>query len=1105
MPLQSPVIRDLSLWNSRVSNSVWEIYTPDKNSLYWSILISYLIPSVHSKNPVDFAKRLKNLKDDSLESQSLMGKLENFNPFKKKHAFHFGDNMAVVMQKFKKRINQRTNFRPSGVNVDDLKLAAASEMLNCFIEVYRLDSTGIQKKETFSPRAQSIVSSSNLSTIIIFYHPETQLKNRVKDTFGFGMVFEIAQPLREKALTFILRKDNFLKENNIKIQQVVRNSENFLISLLKSDVKDAILRIYKSPYILAKLQNAGYNTNPLVKGNEGLSAFYFSMQLMDTQYLNILYSYVSNNFFKPGESCRKPNEEILKKLSDLKCAFETDFGNSTAFSLLPPFVVQRYTEILKFNKYQTKVAKIMKDNQQNNIEDTILAIFKEYTDYFLYPSDAHNEFENYLKFSYYYESLDSYTCLLLFDSLLLVKRKAYSDLVEPLFLMMMSNNYFPQKLHNHDSGTLLGCKGCAHRAIPFKYRTNFFKVLKKVLNKIETGPEGAIASPVDMILRSIQSIPKDEFLLERLKTSLKTAINVEVNDTKNVLTIFRTLQVLGEVIATSTNENFVSGFLLSAHIPYDLELALMDIRNDISHYKANVIQGRLNLETRIGLFQKIQDELKLIYQTLEPVFSCQQFKMKEYIIQSASPLFYVSNEELKNIAVDRETWSKTNRDQFKSYTVNVFRLFERVLKKSFPKMNDPKKYFQRIKRLQDGAKALNFVFSFKVKFVDPMTIQHLIDAGDELQNIITSLEKSEPTDQDIAKLQGNFLKYKSLLKQVFNLDVNDANSELKCENLIHLKENLRDFNVFEKAENLKIRKIILDFLEPSFQATMKLETALRNSQTLPDLDQVLDQTYLPNKKRKKIKVTFLSEPTQNLKILEDFSYNSKDKALGKEHETTQKLVEMLAKEEYKKVLLQLSSTFEKSLENKFLKLVNQKIEFLIKKINLIENILIDEEDDIRDLVKWGRSDEIKDYNKFLMRQRYVMELDVKSSLEMLLFDCMNIMDKRKDLVDIYTKMDNMFAGVDLRNILSHGNILIDTLGTLLDPDDLPSEIIIKMLELIDDKKALKALSDLWIKKKPMTTEELERLIKNQNECQNPNDVINCPRWKSYAVFLPTRQ
>ncbi|GBM43028.1 hypothetical protein AVEN_215162-1 [Araneus ventricosus] len=1101
MPWKPPVLKDLSKCNSKVSRKVWETYIIGKNGLYWSIILSYLIPSAHSQSHGDFAKRLKNLTGDSIGCFTVMDNLKHFNPFHKKHAFYFGTHMRRVLRKFKKNVNRNMNFRPAGANTVDLTLAAAAEMLNCFIEVYHAESTEIQKSDVFSPEAQSVSFDVNPDTLIIFHRPKTHFRSGENYTFGFGLLDGI---IRHQGVLDIywgtvhlhlygwLLGVSLIKDNGEMVRKAFMIWENFLVLLLQSDIKSVIPKIYKFKSLLELLKDYGYNTNPLVKGRDGFSAFHLCLSLPDPQYLNLLYNYVSTNFYQSGVSCRKPGDETLLALNDLKRVFSRI---PEKMSPLTEIAAYRHREISRFNVYQINVVKILKD-QQKSADDTVLAILKEYIKYFS-SCDERIHFENYIKFGDYYEKLDNYTCILILDRLAFLKNKAYFDLVQPLFLMMMSNNYFPRKEHDHDGGTPLGCKGCAHRVIPLKYRMNFLKVLKEVCNQVRTVSGGNIASPADMILRSVQSIPKDEFILSRLKTSLEAAINVQVNDTKSVQKIFRTIQVLGEVFATSINENFVSGFLLSAHIPLEIEQALRDIRNDISHYKANAIQGRLNLEMCIDLFQKIQDELKLIYQVLTPVFSCQRFKMKEFIIQSATPHFQISEDEIKNISIDREIWCTTQWDQFKTFAVNVFRFFEKVLNKSFPKMNGSENYFEKIKRLQDGIDALNFVFSFKITFDDAMVTKNLTDARAKLQKIIKILKLREPTCHDIKYLKVVFKKYVLLLKDIFSLEVTDASSDVKCENLIHLKNHLKNYNVFVGDENLEIRKLISEFLKPSFEATVKLKTALRNSQKPPNLDQVLQQTYLSNKNRKIIKATFLSNPSENLKILESYSYDSMDKALGKELETSKKLLEMLTKEEYKKALLQHSSTFERSLEIKFLKLVNQKMEFLIKRIYLIDNILFGPN------CKNVRLDIMMPFPS--LYHQYEQKLDVKSSLEMLLFDCMNIMDKRKDLSDLYTKMNNMFAGVDLRNILSHGNILVDTLGILLDPGDFLSELDAKMLELIEDQETLRALSDFWMEHKPNTTEDLKKLIKIHNQSENVADIIKCHRWESYAVILPTRQ
>lgn len=67
----------------------------------------------------------------------------------------------------------------------------------------------------------------------------------------------------------------------------------------------------------------------------------------------------------------------------------------------------------------------------------------------------------------------------------------------------------------------------------------------------------------------------------------------------------------------------------------------------------------------------------------------------------------------------------------------------------------------------------------------------------------------------------------------------------------------------------------------------------------------------------------------------------------------------------------------------------------------------------------------------------------------LFFYCLNILN-RKDFHEIYEKSTHLFVGIDLRNVISHRFCIPETIGTVLDEDDFPSEIINKSLELIEN-------------------------------------------------------
>lgn len=1118
MPLQPPVFQDLSSWRTRepigdpaFSNSIWEIYTPEKNSLYWSIMLAYLIPSAHARNSEELKRRLKNLIGNENESGNIArssslkfnrscvrDRLIRLNPFKKTHTFT-DENLVRTFQIFKKRLNRNTNVRPPG-SVENLKLEATSKMLSCFIRVYKIDPSG-NKEFNLYPRNSRSSSQNESKTITIFYHSNTQLRNREKDTFGFGMSVETANILREKALTFILKKDKFLKMDSPFIKQIVGSDRNLPICVLNSDRKHVIPRIYKSPYILGKLSNAGYIMNPLAPGRDGLSAFYYCIGLSDSQYFNVLYSYAANNFQRSDESCRKPSEEILQSLRHLINTIDDDYRKSNGFSSLGNVAIHRYYEITRFNKYQENVVKILKDGQQSGTHDVVLSILKEYSAFYFWnnlSNDENVQLEDYLNFGDYYETLDSFTCIVFFDN----PSIDFKSLVEPFLVTLLSNKYFPKINHIHNGDSSIHCKQCASRIIPFKHRMNLHQVLQNLLNNVRHTPTTKDAATADVIRNSIRNIPKDEFLIERLKMYLEYAIDVQLeqfdedgirlkkDNRKDALTIIRTLQVFGEVLQTSLL-NFISGFLLKAHLPSDLKTTLSEIRNRLSHYYANYIQGRLNLEIKTDELKRIQDELNSIYKFLEPVFVSQQFRMKEFLIHSQMEQFPNLKEELKKITIERRNWSERHLDEYKLFASNVVSFFKKNWQ--LPLLGNDAEFKDKINLFKAGIQSIDSVFSFN----DILLPEHLI-ASRELQDCVADLERNGATDQNIAFMKNTFLKYEEVLKQIYNYEeINPNQPEMKFPNLKNFEITMRGYNIFSNSDNHKIRNNISQLLLPSFEATMKLEGALVRKQSLSDIDQILDQTLLTPKKRKQFKNNFTSNPDHCEKLLKDFSYSSETQALGQENATTETLLSMFTKDEYRNFLVS-AQFLEKSIETKVLKLMNQKVEFVIDRIQQIKNILMDEDDETRGLIEYGRSEDVKKHIKFLMCQRYMMERDVRVSLDMLLFDCLNILN-RKDLDDIYKKTSNMFAGANLRDILSHGNIVIETIGSLLDPDDLPSEFISKMVELIEDEKIIRSLSELWMKNKPKTKNDLYLLI---NQDQNLSSIKKCSHWESYAIILP---
>lgn len=217
----------------------------------------------------------------------------------------------------------------------------------------------------------------------------------------------------------------------------------------------------------------------------------------------------------------------------------------------------------------------------------------------------------------------------------------------------------------------------------------------------------------------------------------------------------------------------------------------------------------------------------------------------------------------------------------------------------------------------------------------------------------------------------------------------------------------------------------------------------------------------------------------------------------------------LHQEEHISVLLKIQ--LPPKLKRKLIKIVNQKVWFLIDRITQMKKILIFEDEDISCLWKsqaWKRNEDMERYMKFLMIQRYIKDRQIRIPLEMLLFDCMSILDKQRDLCDLWKKANNRFIGTNMVELLAHGNPVVESAASFLNPNDLPSDMIENILKLIKDEEALKTLSRLWAETKLCKSSEFKSdVILNNSEKKLfylRRRFKICDRWENYIHLLPLK-
>ncbi|WP_264377974.1 ankyrin repeat domain-containing protein [Wolbachia endosymbiont (group B) of Philonthus cognatus] len=135
--------------------------------------------------------------------------------------------------------------------------------------------------------------------------------------------------------------------------------------------------------------------------------------------------------------------------------------------------------------------------------------------------------------------------------------------------------------------------------------------------------------------------------------------------------------------------------------------------------------------------------------------------------------------------------------------------------------------------------------------------------------------------------------------------------------------------------------------------------------------------------------------------------------------------------------------------------------------------------------------------------RYMHDKKFRALVELLLIDLMNILKESKQKKSL-NKISKLLAEINLRNILEHGNPLLEIVGNVLDSNDLPTELISKALTFTEDEKSINALCAL-------IGEDIDPVkIKNNQidmlsqERQNlVNELKKANKWQDYLKLIPT--
>ncbi|XP_015929836.2 uncharacterized protein [Parasteatoda tepidariorum] len=688
-------------------NQLWKIFTSEKDGFLNTIMTAYFISSSRSELCQQTKHRINLLFDEERKKEENKKKVKkterailSHNPFRncKQPVFKL-DILPFILDTFRKKLT------PFLENPDDIGesnysniLKAASNMLKCSIFLFKTNENNSSSFEYF----RFVDNNSTWPAPRKLYIFLSILKTKAPDecyyfqnNFGFGISIEHAFSLRREAWNsifktvnisndlletirkkascnkyLIFKTDNITDELVEMIRKEVSYSENFLISLLQSSFVRIMPAIFEFPYIAMKLNEAGFNTDPLKTDEKGLSAFYYCCLLPDNDYFILLYNHASNNSHLSECSVRKPQPAILNALKNISKTFKNDILRSNSFLKHgnKKFTsLAFYKQIFYFNKFQIQIVEDIMKITENDLEGNVktqqimISILQKYCNNFYYNHSESNarlskeqdqKFEDYLHFNDYYNFLDVFFAFLFFDNFLSlsfmktsVDVDVFKDAASSLLLLVLSNKFFPFLKHGID------CKNCKltkercekklnfHRFVPFCYRESFLQSANKLILELNDLQQTDLNKSSDILRESLTDLPKvaNEFITDRIRNYLTSVVRLSTKSpsVKKMLIVERVLQVMGELISNETVTECPVRYLLLSCFSKGLEAQLCNIRNHcLSKYRSNIILGRMEFEHDIMNFEKFRTEIEEMLTFFQPIQVSHFFNSQGVMIEN---------------------------------------------------------------------------------------------------------------------------------------------------------------------------------------------------------------------------------------------------------------------------------------------------------------------------------------------------------------------------------------------------------------------------------------------------------------------------------------
>ncbi|GFT17850.1 uncharacterized protein NPIL_150781 [Nephila pilipes] len=881
----------------------WEFPVLKDADVIWSIAVAYLNSSPPSKN--ELTRRLNSLVGHQKTTKDLRNFTNVTNPFLHRTAC-FGDEFMIDLVKTLK--NQLEDWIHQAGNLLEILsekekyLEASSRFLECNIMFCSFENN--EGNLHIFPKCPPYFIYPKY--ILLLHWPR---KAEYNDSFSYCIPKDVGILKQKLALTEILEKATISKKIIQKICGLPNICENFLITLLKNNLEQHVPLIYKSLYVLSKLSDAGFETDPRQKDREGKSALYYALMKDKTDILFFLYDHAANACLQEQGSIRSPDTSIVANLQLLKDSLQTlekdikylGINENSEF-------LRKLDELQLYNLFQIEMCgKINNVRQEINYysktdeefeaisrRKIILNILETYGKYFncvnnsaLNATDNLSLAEKYYQNRNYFDKLDFYSAVMFFDNLFLLKErlklldKAYLKIESKFFLYIFCKKHLEQSYQENEF-----IQGS--RRIIFQEQLSLQKHLcafKFFLDKTEISRENIVSSIPETQVNTLVNLPEiyGRFILYRLQNYIDTVAKIKIMDAKSILIIERSLQVIGESFKESNFKSIQK--VLSQAFPSEFVKIVKQIRNNLVHFKSSELLYRNTVEHNSKLLKGIQTELVKFKKLLSPISFTHMYEMGQFLSLRLLKALYKAWKKEKNI---KQTEKMSEEKDCKIHVSEL--LIEKQQLRSVnvnsPQESDMYNSFQ--KKIKILNQEVDFLKKDALNSYKYITVNLISAVKDKLSSL-----KSESviTDQDTEKLDDLFWSLECVLisltknkkLQKYRRTLLNRIKDRKC----FFPEKIRGSgkinkciystcNVISETEILEVgQSQVLNYLEPSVESyDMKVQTIVQNGILLNGAENYKNSTIVVETEKKNRASIDIEDIGLNAFFSDDSSYNT---------------------------------------------------------------------------------------------------------------------------------------------------------------------------------------------------------------------------------------